>query len=338
MAKGCTIFIAADGKIKALLQNEFPQASFLLLKGYHIQYSKQKKWLPLKMLAQLPGIVSSIYREQQWLKTTVKIHDIDAVIADNRFGLYHATVPSVYLTHQLIIKTGNSFSEKIVAKINYWFIQKYAECWVPDFEGNINIAGELSHPQFLPSNLQYIGCLSRFKKAVTTTKKYDLLVLLSGPEPQRTLFEEILVMQLRQFSGTVLLVRGLPGDISAISAFNNGNIKFINHLGSAELNQAIAQSEIIICRSGYTTVMDLIKLQKKAVLVPTPGQTEQEYLAAHLLNQQFFYSVNQPDFNLQDALKKAAVFEYRFAQFNMDQYQQVVNQFLKRLSNLVKMD
>jgi uncharacterized protein (TIGR00661 family) len=334
LTEGCEIVIGAEGQIRQLLQKEFPKLTFLPLKGYNIVYTKQKKWLSLKLFLQTPGIILSIYKEHQWLKKVVKKFSIDAVISDNRFGLYHSSIPSVYITHQLSIKTGNKFSEKLAASTHYWFIKKYTQCWVPDFEGENNIAGRLSHPEKTPDNITYIGGLSRFEKMQEIEIKYDLLILLSGPEPQRNILENLLLLQLKQFSGKVLLVRGQPAEIENSFKQNDttDKIQIKNHLNAEDLNLVIQQAEIVICRAGYTTVMDLIKLQKRAILVPTPGQTEQEYLADYLKKQNLFYSVAQDKFLLTTVLEKAVAFPFLFKEYNMEQYKKVVYDFLLYIS------
>lgn len=333
LEEGCTIYIAADGQIRSLLQVEFPNATFLMLKGYKIQYATQKKWMPLKIILQIPGILFSIYKEYQWLKNIVKKHSIDGVISDNRFGMYHTVIPSIYITHQLLIKTGNKFSESIARKFHYWFIKKYTQCWVPDFEGKENIAGQLSHPKDLPANIKYIGCLSRFERHEAAEIQYDLLILLSGPEPQRAIFEKLLLLQLQQFSGKVLLVRGQPGINETFlnpKGISN-NIQIKNHLAAKELNLAIEQAKIVICRSGYTTIMDMIKLQKKAILVPTPGQTEQEYLGLHLMQQKLFYSVHQNEFLLNEVLETVNEFPSLFIDYDMEQHKKIIHQFVQKM-------
>lgn len=331
--EGCLVIIAADGAIKTLLEHEFQNVTFLALRGYKIKYSKRKSWFLLKIAFQLPAILLSIFREHQWLKKTIKKYSINAVISDNRFGMYCSAIPSVYITHQLLIKTGNNFSEKLASKFHGWFIKKYTYCWVPDFEGTQNIAGQLSHPANIPDNVKYIGCLSRFERHKGVSVKYDLLILLSGPEPQRSIFEKLLLSQLQQFGGKVLLVRGLPGinDASLTPTVISDNIQIKNHLTLKELNLAIEQSEKVICRSGYTTVMDLIKLQKKAILVPTPGQTEQEYLGMNLMKQKLFYCVQQDEFLLNEVIRKATEFSFLSGDYDMQQYRKIIHQFVQSI-------
>jgi uncharacterized protein (TIGR00661 family) len=329
------VIIAAEGKIKILLEKAFPSYSFVFLKGYNITYSKARFWLPLKIVMQLPKIVWRIYAEKRWLKKIIKEYKIDAVISDNRPGLYNRAITSIYITHQLKIKTGNNFTDWLAQKIHYYFINKYTACWVPDNEAaENNFAGELSHPKKLPVlPVKYIGTLSRFEKNAQE-KKYDLLFLISGPEPQRTIFENLALAQLKIFNGTALLVKGLPGTTTneeMMSKADNNKIKIANHLDADELSKAIQQSDLVISRSGYTTIMDLIKLQQKAVLIATPGQTEQEYLAAYMMEQKIFLSISQDSFSLGNILKAANAFTFISKEANQNQYKEVVKNFIQQL-------
>ena len=327
LQENCKVIIAAEGACKYLLEQEFPDLIFLDLAGYRVKYSRNKFRMPVKLLIQFPKIIYRIYSEHRWLKKMVKQHAIDIVISDNRFGMYHKNVPSVYITHQLKIKTGNRFTEWVAQKIHYRFINKFTACWVPDTEEKFNLAGELSHPHVMPAiPVKYIGPLSRFEK-IETENKYDLAIILSGPEPQRTVFEEMILMDLKKYSGKTLLVRGLPANTTLLQTVSS-SLEIQNHLPAPELNLILLQSKIIISRCGYSSVMDLIKLQKKAVLVPTPGQTEQEYLANHLMKQKLFFCADQDNFSLPEVLKKASGFEYKTT-FWLNDYEKTVEDFIK---------
>ncbi|MEO6731200.1 MAG: glycosyltransferase [Ferruginibacter sp.] len=335
-AIGCNVIIAAEGAVKSLLENEFQQVIIIPCPQYRITYTKEKHWLALKILSQAPKILLAIYKEHMWVKKIVKKYSIDAVVSDNRFGLYQPGVPSVYITHQLLIKTGNYISEKILQKIHFGFIKKYTACWIPDFETTENIAGKLSHPAIPPINIGYIGGLSRFNKKEWAKNKYDLLIIISGPEPQRTIFEKILLHQLQQYNGKALLIRGLPGcketkEKTTPATTTNLELSIKNHLSAEHMTDAIESATMVISRSGYTTVMDLIKLKQKAILVPTPGQTEQEYLASYLMEQHFFYTTSQDGFLLSEALKNANDFNFIIPSFDMEQYKKVVKDFVQSL-------
>jgi uncharacterized protein (TIGR00661 family) len=327
LSQNCDVLIAAEGRVKILLEQEFPTLIFLPLRGYRIRYSRKKNGMPLKMLIQLPGLIYRVYSENRWLKKMIPSYSIGLVISDNRFGLHTNAAPCVYITHQLTIKTGNRFTESIAKKLHYHFINKYNFCWVPDTKGKNNLAGELSHSPILPkTSVTYIGPLSRFENIVTE-KKYDLAVILSGPEPQRSAFENILLKDLEKYEGSCIFVRGLPGDVQVCKSVNE-KIEFHNHLSSIALNNVIQQSALVICRSGYTTVMDMIRLQKKAILIPTPGQTEQEYLAGYLMTKKIFYSTVQKGFSLDDALIKAAAFSFEKPVIDLEEYKMIITNFI----------
>jgi uncharacterized protein (TIGR00661 family) len=327
--QGCDVVVAADGDPFFLLKKEFPTIVFLRIKGYKIQYTRNRKWLPFKLLQQFPKIIFSILKENSWLEEVINEYKIDAVISDNRFGVYNKRIPCIYITHQLYIKTGRVFSEKIIQKMHNYFIKKYSNCWVPDFKEN-GLAGELSHPAKIPSNVLYMGPLSRFEKMNDVPTIYDLVISLSGPEPQRTIFEKIILTQLKTFEKRVLLVRGLPNENKKMQA-DIKSIEIVNHLSAEELNIAFQQSDLIISRSGYSTIMDLVKLCKNAILVATPGQTEQEYLAAYLMQKKYFYSVHQDNFSLEAAIGHASLFPFVSPAAPVSNYKNVVDEFVLSL-------
>lgn len=318
---GYKVLVACEGAQEHLLKREFPEIECLHLSGYCIQYSHHKRWLAFKIIQQLPKILKAIVREHQWLKKQVYQHNIQLVISDNRFGLWNTKTTSVFVTHQLNIQTPFRWLTKSVQRINYAYINRYKACWIPDMADNqFNIAGALSHPHRLPKvPVHYIGPLSRFQSAFLSPEKrftYKWLFLLSGPEPQRTLLENKLLAIASQLSGAVILLRGRPGATSLPAAPDNCTI--INHLPTGEMQQLIAQCEFVLSRSGYTTVMEMLALQKKALLIPTPGQTEQEYLAQRLTSQHWCYSCFQHD-DLLSHLLLAEAFNYQLPQIQPHQ-------------------
>ena len=325
--QGFKIIVAVNKKQQQLLEQEIKNVRFVFLQGYEISYSKTKYFFGLKIVAQAPKILWRIYQEHQWLKKTIADEKIDIVISDNRFGLFNKKIPSVFITHQLQIKAPFVWLEGLIQKINYRFINHYQQCWVPDVEGENNIAGNLSHPKILPKTpTHYIGCLSRFKRTSNSIKLYDVCILLSGPEPQRTLFEQILLHQIKSIKHKkIIFVRGLPSEENEIK---NDSIVIYNHLTHQELEEVINTSELIIARSGYTTVMELMNLHKKSILIPTSGQTEQEYLAQHLSQKKHCLSYTQNNFDLEKALKEADSYKYNFIEninFKPHQIPELIN-------------
>jgi uncharacterized protein (TIGR00661 family) len=335
------VIIAASGRQKTLLQFEFPNLEFINIPAYNIRYGAGRFASTLKLIFQTPRILNVIKKENQWLAGIVFRKKIDAVISDNRYGLYHRDIPSIFISHQLQIKSlVASAGEAMLRSWQYQFINRFQQCWVPDFEDAVNLAGDLSHPRVMPKiPVSYIGALSRFENRPLPSK-YHLLVLLSGPEPQRTILEGKLLQQLADFQKPVLFVRGLPGEKKQDHVFDqkirdypNRKIHFENHLVAEELNKAMIESKLVLSRSGYTTVMDIAALQKKSILIPTPGQTEQEYLAESLEQKGIACSFVQKDFLLKDALRKAAVFHYRLpVKMNFKHYRNAVNEFVVQLN------
>ncbi|MBK9731885.1 MAG: glycosyltransferase [Chitinophagaceae bacterium] len=321
---GAEVIIAADGRALELLQKEFPELKCIRLPGSEIRYH-EKGSLTLKLLLQLPQLIASVIKEHKQLKKIITEEEIDAVISDNRYGLYSKKIKSVLITHQTGIKLPKNivWLESFINGINHYFMSKFDACWIPDFEGTDNLSGELSHKYPLPKNAIFIGPVSRFT-CREEKKKYDLLLLLSGPEPQRTLLEKLLIEQLFQIETEfvhrnsnhplkVFLVRGMAeGSNQAVSI--SENFTQVDYLLTEALNTAILSSEIIISRPGYTTIMDLATLGSKAIFIPTPGQTEQEYLAEYFKRRGFFYSEGQEGLDVWRALEAAT--EYRGVKIN----------------------
>ncbi len=326
---GCTVYVACDETARSLLSPEFPDVRFLLLPGYGIRYASSKRWFAFKILQQIPKIITAIRREHGWLKKAVVEYKINLVISDNRYGLYHATVPCIFITHQLSIQTPFRPLSRFVQRLSYRYINRYCECWVPDFETAPNIAGALSHPQKMPRiPVKYVGILSRFQQPEIETVQYEWLMMMSGPEPQRTLLEKELLKVIPSLKGNVLLIRGLPNTTSALPVPVNCTV--FNHLSTKDLQTAFAQSEYIISRSGYTTVMELIALGKKSILIPTPGQTEQEYLARHLAKQQWCIVCKKLG-GIAGCLQAAPHFTYALPRVGAISVQEAVDERIKRL-------
>lgn len=326
------VVIGADNGPLALLKREFPQLEFIVFPGYGIFYSKNRSML-LTMIMSLPRMLKGIYREHALLKCIIKNYKIDAVISDNRFGLWNSIVPAIFITHQIMVKCPKhlKFLEPIIHRINKLFIDKYDECWIPDIKGKENLSADLSHRFQLPRNAKFIGPLSRFgTNGITINdshdpkRSYDLMAIISGPEPQRSIFEKIVLKQLKGTSLKSIIVRGVPEKNEKIQL--SENIEIVSHLETNQMRETMLSSGLILSRPGYSTIMDLFVLRKKAIMVPTPGQTEQEYLADLFHNKGVFYKMAQGDFasegGLKSALEKSA--EYKGINLTND------SQFLKK--------
>lgn len=270
-----TIVLGVTPTTEIIFNEEFPQLKKINIEPYNIRYSG---WLPvsLKLLLDAPRILNVINKEHQQLKQIINSHAINVVISDNRFGLWNKQVECIYISHQLNIQAG--WFSGIANKIHHHYINKFKQLWVPDVYTEKNIAGKLSQSnQF--KNITYLGALSRLEKTETNSKVIDYLILLSGPEPQRSLLEEALIKTMNASTKTVCLVRGSS---SFISKSVNNNIRIINYATAPELSEFVSSANCVICRSGYSTLMDLYVLKKQnIILIPTPHQHEQEYLASY---------------------------------------------------------
>ena len=315
--QGDNVIIAGSGLSLNLLQKQFPQLKSVEIPSFKMKYSagKSQVWAVVKAF---PKLIYYSFKEHKALKRIVEEEKITFIISDNRFGLYHKSVPSAYITHQLMIKLprGWSFLEPMVAYFHRCIINKFTECWVPDFEEmSESLAGELSHPAKLPRNVKYIGTLSRFQLGVRseelgvsvqtsgepsllefsrvqpeiTSRASNLrnlaLAILSGAEPQRSIFEDELLAKLQTYPHkNIILIQGKVEAEQKVSKV--GKVTVYNYMNTEELQEYILKADKIICRSGYSSIMDLHALGKlqNATLIPTPGQTEQEYLAEYISN------------------------------------------------------
>lgn len=286
--------LASDGVALNLLQKEFPNLVTIELPSYHITYAKKGHFFKLKMLQNSPNLIKAINAEKKAMEVFVEDYDIDGIISDNRLGVHCKHIPSVFMTHQLKVLSGNT--TWLSTKMHQNIIKRFDECWVPDNVGEDNLSGALGHTGVLGIPVKYIGPLSRFKKT-ESPMIYDLLVILSGPEPQRTLLQNLLLKELSKFNGKVLFVKGIVD--GEIEASVKDNITIYNFMTSNALEKAINESKIVLSRSGYTTVMDLAKLEKKAFFIPTPGQFEQEYIAERLTKLGYVPSCKQGEFKIE---------------------------------------
>jgi uncharacterized protein (TIGR00661 family) len=304
------VILAAEGVIKELYTAEFPGLECIDLKGYRIKYSKQRALFPFKIALQIPSILTTIRQENKWLQRIIRKHNVALVISDNRYGLYSKHAKCIFITHQLAIKTGLGKNiDNLIQKLNYSFIQQVHQCWVPDFKNLPGLAGSLSHPVAEPpTRLQYLGPLSRFQYSNVLGEEY-LLFLLSGPEPQRSVFEKLLIRESKNCKQKIILVRGTYAAPEIPNVPDH--VKVYDLLTSAQLSTLINQATYVIARSGYSTVMDMLIKNKKCIFIPTPGQTEQVYLANHLMKHQYALCFAQSKFRLSQAIDLAYSFPYK---------------------------
>ncbi len=297
-ARGVTVVLAADGAALELWRAHYPELPAVELPSYGIRYpSSNMVW---NMARQLPSILKAIRLERQKTKQLVDDYQLDALISDNRYGVRDARVPSIFVSHQLHLPLPVWVVPPLFNALQQRYIKAFDGCWVPDREGENNLAGKLAHPPF-SEKITYVGALSRFSPIVASTPQWDVLAVLSGPEPQRQYFETALREQLLALPYRSLIVRGKPR--SQVRRLLGAQVYQQDFMPQAALQQAFGESRYIIARSGYSTILDLEALQvPRALLVPTPGQTEQEYLAQRLAAQGRYGTQTQAQLSLQQAL------------------------------------
>lgn len=299
---GYNVIIAAGGNALKLLMGVFPENQFVYFDDYKIKYSKGKNFT-VTLIFQLPKISFKIMIEHSRLKNIIRQYNIDIVISDNRFGLWNRKVRSIYITHQVFIKSSffNSVAERFLRKAHLFFMQKYDMCWVPDLPGDFKLSGDLSSKYTLPQNAKYIGILSDINPTDKPLAfEYDICAVLSGPEPQRTIFQNKLLEQFKNSDKKIVMILGKPSEIN--NNISDKHITAFSSLPPSEIQKYFQCSKYIIARSGYSTIMDLAATGKRAILIPTPGQPEQEYLAHYLSEKKIFFSMEQELFDLNEAL------------------------------------
>jgi hypothetical protein len=298
-AMGHNVIIASGEEHSALFRIELPGLTYINFSGFKPLYSS---FLPqyLSMLLKIPSLLLHIVAEHSRLKRIIAGNNIDIVISDNRFGLWNKKITTVYVTHMPLIPFPALFRflEPVGVFLHRAVIRRYTFCWIPDLPGEINLSGRLSHSVTLTRNTRFIGILSRFSdstvlKAGSVRSAEHNTVILSGPEPQRGILKEKLLSILTNRDETTYIFEGKP--LGGTKIAGSGNIRTCTHLPASEMAEIIKGSNSVISRSGYTTIMELVSLGVQALLIPTPGQTEQEYLAAYLSKKRWFSTIAQKD-------------------------------------------
>ncbi len=295
-AQGHHLVIASDGAALDLLKQEFPDLPFETLPAYHITYARHS-WLNFfHLLRQVPHILRTKTAEKKKTAQIIERYAIDCLISDNRFGVFSDHIKSIYMTHQLRVPAG--IWTFLTTFLHRQIYKKYDEIWVPDRNDDQNLSGALGHLAHTKLPIRYLGILSRMKRRLLPVK-YRYLAILSGPEPQRSLLEEKIRAEFSKSTQPVAIVQGKISGKPHLT--KHGQIDIYNYLPTDLLEKLINQSETLIARSGYTSVMDMFALEKQVIWVPTPGQPEQTYLARYLARKYGFNYIEQKRFKLPNA-------------------------------------
>lgn len=273
---GHEVTIAAQPKQAGILRNHFPMVEIISdLPGYSPAYYSRLP-ISVSMLVQSPKFFLAIRKEKRWLRNLLKFRRFDHIISDHRLGMRHPDVHSTLVIHQICIESFFAL-KPILRSIQAILIGHFNECWIPDFHDQ-RLSGSLSSNSHVHIPVRFVGPLSRFKgpTPVSDAIQYRWLVIASGPDPRRDDFVKMMLGILKNKEYKSIIVCGLPEKNESGTL---GNVDWVSHLNDYQLQSAISQSSMILCRGGYSTIMDLERIQRRALLVPTPGQTEQEFLA-----------------------------------------------------------
>ncbi len=325
LKSGKKVVLAGNGASIELLKSKYPDLVFVNIPSPSMHYGA-KKAMGFSFYFCVFLMIINLIRERHLTAKAIKAHKIDTIISDNRPGVFSRKIKSIYITHQVNVfcSLKGGFFSSLYTKIHRQIINVYNYCWIPDIEGESNISGRLSKNNYYPA-LSYIGPISRFSVLEPETlnkNEYDVVCIVSGPEPQRSILEHLLIKKFSGTDKTTLIIRGLPESKEKLT--DKGNISFINHCNDQEFLHYINSAEYIVCRSGYSSVMDLIVTGNTALLIPTPGQPEQEYLAEYLSGKFGFTSVLQDMFPVFD-LKKANTVKTNGVFYNMDAMKKILD-------------
>jgi len=303
---GVEVHLASSGSAGILLRQTFPQLPFLPLPPYQITYSKglAQVW---HLTKQVPAVLQTIQKEHQTLQAYLQKVPMTGIISDHRYGIWDRQLPSVFIGHQLalILPPALEIFRKGLYRYHMHWLRHFDHIWIPDVEGEANLSGKLAHEFELPSCAKFVGPLSRFmlgseNMGNKSAPEVDILAILSGPEPQRTLLEQKIRQAFSTMPGKKVLIQGKP-DARMIE--EDQDLKVFPHLPHADFLQLLMQGPVILSRSGYSSIMDYAYLGlKNIVCVPTPGQTEQEYLGKYLHKKQAILTVSQSDLKLPEAI------------------------------------
>jgi len=308
LARQHEVILASSGRALKLWQHTYPDLECLELPGYSVTYTKHNKQL-LHLAIQVPRLLKVIRAEHQLLEELILHNRLDAVISDNRYGLWHSQINTVFICHQLApVLPG------IIRVLRPWlyryhrnWLERFHECWIPDTIDAPGLSGTMSHGWQLPEHTHYTGPLSRFYHRKRPSdfidpslkgKMPEILAVISGPERQRSILEEKVYQQSRQIDQWVWIVGGKT-EVNEVEVEEDRKCIKISFLGTDDLCLALSLAKVVVSRPGYSSLMDYQAIRvSRLILIPTPGQTEQEYLAEMMAAHSHGIAVSQDALDL----------------------------------------
>ncbi len=303
--RGWRLVIGANGRALNFLQNEIPAAEFITTPDYALRYAKGAL-LPLSLLAQTPQFLAGIRAEQKLCRKAAQLYQPKLIISDHCYGMSHPEIPSYFITHQVYfaMPPGLERFSALPARFNFHYHRHFGKIIIPDLpdENGGRLSGRLSRLPRQASRYHYAGLLSSVAQQ-NIKPDIDVLVSISGPEPQRTLFEKLVLEQIETIPGKKVVLLGKSESTRTLC--DREALKVYSHLPRQAAAELMNRARLIVSRPGYSTLMETAELGKPALFVPTPGQTEQVYLARRLQEQGWFHSVAQHRLKLADDIERA---------------------------------
>ncbi len=304
-ARGWRVLVGSNGRAQQFLRRELPQATFITTPDYRIRYTRSR-WLWPRLLVQFPSLLRGIARERRLCKWVVQQYAPDVILSDHCYGMYDPQVPSFFLSHQIYFHLPGLLSglEPWVAQFNFYFHRRYRGVIIPDLpdtDGGL-LSGRLSRLPRRKERYRYVGLLSSISR-MDMAEDVDLFISVSGPEPQRTVLEQRVLDQVEALPGKKAVALGRSESTAVVK--QSDDLVVYAHLPRREMAALMNRSRMIVSRPGYSTLMELAELGKPALFIPTPGQTEQQYLARRAQEKGWFHFVNQSALNLRRDLEEA---------------------------------
>ncbi|MEJ2216257.1 MAG: glycosyltransferase [Gemmatimonadota bacterium] len=307
LAEGHRVTVLSHGRALRLLEGELDsRCEFVALRDIPKPLSRRPFWFYVRMSLALPSVFYTFHRERRLVRQLHDAQPLDCIVSDSRFGVWLSDVPSLQLFHSLrqIIPGRPRGLEKLVECAQRRMLGGADRILIPDASHD-GLAGDLSHDPHCDwgGRLEYIGPLASIRRR-DVDQDIDFFISVSGAEPQRTIFERLVLEQAHDLPGRVVVALGRPDGAPVIR--EDGRITVHSYLNRERQEDIMNRAALVVTRSGYSTLMELAELGRKALLVPTPGQSEQEYLARYHEARGHLHAVRQAELNLARDVRIAA--------------------------------
>jgi UDP:flavonoid glycosyltransferase YjiC (YdhE family) len=306
LRRGHSVDIISSGRAMKILKERYRKSCrYFDVPDLYPLYM-DKRFSNFKFAVHITNVIKSLKQARKISEKIIARGRYDKVISDCRMDVYDREDNSYLINHQIRFNLPFIF-EDITEKLYAPVMRYYRYIIVPDSEKN-GLSGKLSHDlKYIDKKrIRYIGILSFLKKQAVA-QEIDYFISLSGPEFARKDLEKKMLSQVKGLRGKIVIAGGNP-DSSVKKA--NKHVTFYSYLNQAQQEEVMNAARFVIARGGYTTIMELVELEKKGVLlIPCPNQSEQEYLAELYEKKKWFHHVSQRKVNLVKDIETAKRFQ-----------------------------